>query len=333
MITRLFRPTPYNLRRLANALRRGETVGVPTETVYGLAANALDATACQAIFRAKKRPSTDPLIVHLADAKDLTAVGVSNELVAKLAAAFWPGPLTMVVKKLPCIPDIVTAGFDSVAVRVPAHPLFRKLIRLAGLPLAAPSANPFGYISPTTAEHVRAGLNGRIRSILDGGPCEIGVESTIVDVRDPLRPVMLRPGGVPVAALEEILGHELKRRTRPVADDSAAVAPGQLSRHYSPRTPITLYRKLSALQIAQIPPSEAAIMFDSGNNVVRHRGDNTTYSLSLDGTGKSAASRLFGLLRELDQRDFSRLHIEEVPGSDPWSGAVNDRLRRAAARR
>mgnify|MGYP003348533482 FL=1 len=202
---RIVRGTARQLAALAAALRRGEIVGVPTETVYGLAANALDAVACRKIFRAKGRPTTDPLIVHLPSAHDLAGVAVPNAAAYRLAAAFWPGPLTIVLPKRAVVPDIVSAGLPSVAVRVPAHPLFRRLLRLAEVPLAAPSANPFGYVSPTAAEHVRAGLGQKVRVILDGGPCAVGLESTIVDLRDPAKPRLLRPGAVTRAQLERVL--------------------------------------------------------------------------------------------------------------------------------
>ncbi|HVX63355.1 MAG TPA: L-threonylcarbamoyladenylate synthase, partial [Pirellulales bacterium] len=185
---RIFRPTPRNIAFLGRHLRSGELVAAPTETVYGLAANALDAAACRRIFAAKQRPSTDPLIVHLLSKDSLADVCLPNSAALKLARAFWPGPMTLVLPKRDIVPDIVTAGRDSVAVRVPAHRVFRALLKAAGIPLAAPSANPFGYVSPTTAEHVADGLGRRIRFILDGGPTPIGLESTIVDLRDENRP-------------------------------------------------------------------------------------------------------------------------------------------------
>ncbi|MFM8618546.1 MAG: L-threonylcarbamoyladenylate synthase [Opitutaceae bacterium] len=160
---------------------------MPTETVYGLAADALDAAACTGIYQAMGRPPTDPLIVHVLSVRDAEKIAPLNPAARRLADAFWPGPLTLVLEKRAAVPDIVTAGLGSVAIRVPAHALFRRLLRATGRPLAAPSANPFGYVSPTTAEHVRAGLGERIGLILDGGPCAVGLESTIVDVRDPAR--------------------------------------------------------------------------------------------------------------------------------------------------
>ncbi|HWA07830.1 MAG TPA: L-threonylcarbamoyladenylate synthase, partial [Opitutaceae bacterium] len=210
---RILRGTPRNLARLAAALRRGELVAVPTETVYGLAANALDARACRRIFRAKGRPAHDPLIVHLATTDELAQVAVPNASALKLARKFWPGPLTMVLPKTSAVPAVVSAGRPSVAVRQPSHPLFRRLLRLSGVPLAAPSANAFGYVSPTTAAHVQAGLGRRIGYILDGGPSAIGLESTIVDLRDPRKPRLLRPGAITRAQLERVLGRSVPPAT------------------------------------------------------------------------------------------------------------------------
>jgi L-threonylcarbamoyladenylate synthase len=193
---RTYRGTRRNLALLAGLLRRGGLVAVPTETVYGLAGDATSASACLRIFRAKGRPSSDPLIVHIAALRDLGRVAVPNPAALRLARRFWPGPLTIVLPKTPLVPDEATANLPSVAVRMPAHPLFRRLIRLSGVPLAAPSANAFGYVSPTTAAHVQKGLGRRVRHILDGGPSSIGLESTIVDLRDPGRPAILRPGAI-----------------------------------------------------------------------------------------------------------------------------------------
>src|SRR5688572_850583 len=179
---RIFTGTERNLVFLARQLQRGELVAVPTETVYGLAGNALDPRACRKIFRTKGRPAEDPLIVHIHSLTQLELICHPNPAALQLANAFWPGPLTLVLPKKASVPDLVTAGRGSVAVRMPSHRLFRRLLKLADLPLAVPSANPFGYLSPTRAEHVQAGLGSKIQYILDGGPTRIGVESTIVDL-------------------------------------------------------------------------------------------------------------------------------------------------------
>lgn len=331
VVTRRYRPTPHNIRRLGLALRRGEIVAAPTETVYGLAGNALDPTAVAAIYHAKGRPSTDPLIVHLAHARDLDQVARPDPVAWRLAQAFWPGPLTLVLPKTDTIPTSVTAGLDSVAVRVPAHALFRRLIRAAGVPLAAPSANPFGYISPTSADHVMQGLRGRIPHVLDGGDCAIGLESTILDLRNPNRPRVLRPGGVPLPALEQALGLQLKLAARPPPCDpgSAAPAPGLLARHYSPHTPVVLHAKLSPRVVERLPRNCAVVYFQ---RPLIAPARPHVYWLSPDGRGPAAARRLFALLRQLDAAGHGVLHIELAPAREPWSAAINDRLRRAAAR-
>lgn len=325
---RIVRGTARQLAALAAALRRGEIVGVPTETVYGLAANALDAVACRRIFRAKGRPATDPLIVHLADVQDLAGVAVPNSAAYRLAAAFWPGPLTLVLPKRGIVPEVVTAGRPSVAVRVPAHPLFRRLLRLADVPLAAPSANPFGYVSPTTAEHVRAGLGSKVRLILDGGPCAVGLESTIVDLRDPRKPRLLRPGAITQAQLEELLGSRVQAPPkRSPAKSAGQLAPGMLTRHYSPRTPVVLHHRLTAAMVRAGSPDEAWLF------VMKPRGlsGRNVHGLDPRGDLRGAARKLFAKLRALDQAGHRRIHAELAPG-DGLAAAINDRLRRAAAR-
>ena len=196
----------------AEHLRAGRLVAFPTETVYGLGADATNSRAVAHIFAAKGRPSFNPLIVHVLDADAGNTHAEFTPLARRLADAFWPGPLTLVLPKRPTVPAIVSAGLPSLAVRMPSHPLLRRLLKLAGVPLAAPSANPFGYISPTTAQHVRDGLGKKIRHILDGGPARIGLESTIVDLRDPTRPQLLRPGAITLAALERALGRKVGPR-------------------------------------------------------------------------------------------------------------------------
>src|SRR4051812_21102325 len=210
MLAKIYRPTLPNLRRLAQALQQGELVAIPTETVYGLAGHALDEKACRAIFRAKGRPANDPLIVHVLDLAHAEQLAEFNDTARRVAEKFWPGPLTLVLPRKACVPDIVTSGGDTVALRAPAHPLARKLLELARLPLAAPSANPFSYISPTSAAHVQQGLGRRIKHILDGGESAVGVESTVLDLTNPAKPVILRPGAID----EKMLGGFLRRAVR-----------------------------------------------------------------------------------------------------------------------
>ncbi len=328
----IFRPTETNLARLAGALRRGAIVGVPSETVYGLAADALSQEACSGIFAAKGRPTTDPLIVHLASIKELPRVAHANAVALKLAKSLWPGPLTLVLPKTDAVPDIVTAGKRTVAVRIPAHPLFRKLIRLVGRPLAAPSANPFGYVSPTTAQHVRDGLSGtRLRHVLDGGECQVGVESTIIDLVDPDQPRLLRPGGLAVGEIEKAAGCKiLLPRPARLEPGVAAPAPGMLARHYSPRTPITLHERIGEDGLAKLSAGEAVLLL---RRPARHREDSRIFWLSEDGNLDEIARNLFSLLRRLDGGSWKRIHAETPAGAEGLAPAMRDRLTRAAAKR
>jgi len=325
---RVYRPTPRNMALLGRLLRSGGLVAVPTETVYGLAADATNRAACLAIFAAKKRPTADPLIVHIASLRDLARVARPNAAALSLARAFWPGPLTIILPKTDAVPDEATAGLPSVAVRLPSHPLFRRLIRLAGVPLAAPSANLFGYVSPTTAEHVRSGLGPRIRHILDGGPSTIGLESTIVDLRDPRHPVLLRPGAVTHAQIERALGMRVARSRGPRAGGGPHVAPGQMARHYSPRTPVVLHARLTAAMAARGGSGDAWVFLSKPRAPAPARN---VFWLDERGDLRGAARRLFAVLRRLDGGAYRRIHAE-CPAGDGLAEALRDRLRRAAAR-
>lgn len=325
---RIYSGTPRNLVRLAGVLRASGLVAVPTETVYGLAANALDAAACAKIFRAKGRPTTDPLIVHIRSLAELGQIAVANKSALALAGKFWPGPLTLVLPKKEIVPSIVSAGRPSVAVRMPAHPLFRRLLKLAGVPLAAPSANPFGYVSPTTAEHVRAGLGARIGHILDGGPCAVGLESTIVDLRDPECPRILRPGAITRTQIERALGVAVTMKRAAGKAAAAQLAPGMLTRHYSPRTPLILHMRPGDAEVAAGKADEAWVFLAKPRQA--HRKN--VFWLDARGNLRGVARRLFALLRQLDDAGFARIHCE-CPGTDEGlAQAINDRLRRAAAR-
>jgi L-threonylcarbamoyladenylate synthase len=319
---RTYRGTPRNLALLARRLRKGELVAVPTETVYGLAGDATSRASCLKIFAAKGRPSSDPLIVHIASVRDLARVAVPNAAALKLARLFWPGPLTMILPKTKAVPDEATAGLPSVAVRMPAHSLFRKLIRLSGVPLAAPSANPFGYISPTTADHVRRSLGRRIRHILDGGPSAIGLESTIVDLRDPARPAILRPGAITRGEVARALGVPVAKSRR---SGGTRLAPGQLPRHYSPRTPVILHARLDPAAAAR--RKSDAWLFVSRPSA--GRGSNVFW-LDERGDLRRAAHRLFSILRELDDGGYRRIHVERPTGTG-MAEALRDRLTRASA--
>jgi L-threonylcarbamoyladenylate synthase len=311
---------PEAIARAADVLRRGGLVAFPTETVYGLGACAFDARAVARVFEAKARPSFDPLIVHVADAAELprVALGTGDARVERLAARFWPGPLTLVLPRHPHVPDIVTSGLDTVGVRVPSHPAARALLRAAG-PLAAPSANPFGYVSPTTAAHVADRLGHVVDLVLDGGPCPVGVESTILSLAaDP--PLLLRPGGVAPEDLESALGHAIALAGR----GERPLAPGQLDKHYATHTPLVLLEG---------PAGDAAagrvglLAFCAP----RARGYAAVEVLAPDGQLATAAANLFAALRRLDAMGLDRVVAEPCPATG-LGLAILDRLRRAAAR-
>jgi L-threonylcarbamoyladenylate synthase len=327
---RILKGTDRNLSFLARRLQAGELVGVPTETVYGLAGNALDPKACAKIFRAKGRPAQDPLIIHLHSLRQLGLVAEPNEPALRLARAFWPGALTLVLPRKPSVPSIVTAGRDSVAVRMPGHRLFRSLLRRSKLPLAVPSANPFGYLSPTCAEHVRAGLGTKIGYILDGGASRIGVESTIVDLRDPRRPAILRPGAITAAELERELGRPVTQAQQPASTrprQAGLLAPGMLTRHYSPRTPLALHDRLPPLERANTRKAEAFVYVRRPAG----RRSGNVFWLSSTGDLSAVARTLFATLRKLDAMNFECIHVERAPAHG-LGAAINDRLTRAAAR-
>lgn len=312
-----------DITKASEFLRRGELVAIPTETVYGLAANALDATAVTTIFEAKNRPTFDPLILHVpslaAASRYVTEI---SETARRLANAFWPGPLTLLLPKKPLVPDLVTAGLPIVAVRVPAHPLTLALLNALDFPLAAPSANPFGYISPTTPQHVAAQLGNRVPYILDGGPCQIGIESTIVSLAGD-RPTVLRPGGLSVEAIEAVIGPVKSS----LHSSSNPLAPGMLKSHYAPGKPLAL---MDAPEVENLVPEPeiAYLLF------AKRKGQAPApnlFFLSESGNFKQAAQRLFGILRQLDAGPWREIRAELLPERD-LGRAINDRLRRAAHR-
>jgi L-threonylcarbamoyladenylate synthase len=306
-----------NLARAAEVLRAGGTVAFPTETVYGLGAIAFDPAAVARIFEIKRRPSFDPLIVHVAGRAMLEEVVSGVPPVAKaLIEAFWPGPLTLVLAKSLAIGDLVTAGSSKVAVRMPSHWVARALLERVGAPLAAPSANPFGALSPTRAEHVAARLGDRVDLILDGGPAEHGIESTIVALEP--WPMLLRPGAIPVEEIEAIAG-ALDR-----APEAAAIVPGRLPQHYSPATPLRL------IDPALVAPSDRR---GAASLALRDTfgGYDISRALSNDGDLRVAAARFFETLHELDATGVARIDAQPFPESG-LGLAIMDRLRRAAAR-
>ncbi|MBQ2261236.1 MAG: threonylcarbamoyl-AMP synthase [Loktanella sp.] len=308
----LLSPDQTGLTRAADILARGGLVSFPTETVYGLGADARNDRAVAAIFAAKGRPSFNPLIVHLGGLVAAQAICDFNDDARRLATAFWPGALTLV---LPLRADtgisrLVTAGLDSVAVRVPDHPVAAGLLAAFGGPVAAPSANPSGRISPTTAAHVRDGLGDRIDAVVDGGPCHVGLESTIVSCLG--TPTLLRAGGIPAEAIAACLGHTLTTAENP----DAPTSPGQLLSHYAPQGQVRL-------NATQVRPGEVMLGFGPV------QGDLT---LSANGDLTEAAARLFDCLHQLDAMGAAQIAIAPIP--DHGLGrAINDRLKRAAAPR
>jgi L-threonylcarbamoyladenylate synthase len=326
------RDNEADLARAAALLRSGEIVALPTETVYGLAADALNEAAVRRIFSAKGRPLIDPLIVHVASLESVAQLAEIPPALERLAARFWPGPLTVVLRKKPVVPDLVTAGCPTVAVRFPAHPLMQKVIRLSGCFLAAPSANPFGYISPTRAAHVRESLGERAPWILDGGECEHGLESTIVHLSDPAGPRLLRPGPVSGEALEAVLGVPLAVAEPKAAEAKAQVAPGMLSRHYSPRTRVLLRAPGEAPALRAGLAGQAVVWVRRPSRKLPGADAPAEFWLSEDGDVREVARNVFALLRRLDAGNFTLLHLELAEGGG-LATAINDRLRRAAARK
>jgi L-threonylcarbamoyladenylate synthase len=303
------------------ALRRGEAIGLPTETVYGLAADASNPEAVKKIFAIKGRPADHPLIVHVADAAQLSRwASVVPEAAGKLAQAFWPGPLTLILKKRADVPDVVTGGQDSVGLRCPAHPLALQVLRAFDGGLAAPSANRFGRISPTSARHVREEFGDAVPIVLDGGDCEVGIESTIVDLSGD-RPRILRPGMVSQASIEAVIG---AIDAAPGADSPRAS--GTLEAHYAPRTPMLLLPR-------KVLESEAAEQSAFGKRIAvlaLQRLPAGCEGLTLPDIPADYAHGLYAALRTLDARGDNLLLVQRPPDTSAWL-AVHDRLRRAAA--
>ncbi len=308
--------------RAAATIRRGGVVAFPTETVYGLGANALDPHAVARVFEVKRRPFFDPLIVHVAEPAwlDRLARAVSPRA-ALLARELWPGPLTLVLPKTALVPDLVTAGLDTVAVRMPAHPMALDLLARAGVPVCAPSANLFGSVSPTTAEHVREQLGAAVDALLDGGPCPVGVESTIVDVTGE-RPRVLRHGGIPVERVAAVLGEAVDEAATP---GDPVTAPGMLPRHYAPVVRLLLFEG----EIPPPPGDRSGLLLQRGRPAPT--GYRTVEALSRDGDLAEAAANLFAALRRLDGSSLDTVVAELAPQRG-LGRAVNDRLRRASHR-
>jgi L-threonylcarbamoyladenylate synthase len=342
--------SPEDLRRAAEAIRAGLLVAFPTETVYGLGADAFNPAALARIFAAKGRPRFDPLIVHIAAPETLDRLADLSALAAPLrekalllGGRFWPGPLTLVLPKKPLVPDLATSGLPTVAIRFPDHPVAQELIRLSTEAVAAPSANPFGSLSPTRAEHVGEQLGDKIDFIIDGGRTTVGVESTVLDLSggwgNPgaragaagAKPWLLRPGGVSREAIEALIG-ELE--VPGPGEGGPPVSPGQLKSHYAPHTPLSLHS----------PETMAALRYRPGERYLFFSGaardawlatqpeappPDSAWALSGSGDTLEAAANLFDLLHRLDRPGASRIHAEEAPG-EGLGPAINDRLFRAA---
>jgi len=307
------------IERAAELLRAGRLVAFPTETVYGLGGDATNGTAVAAIFAAKNRPEFNPLIVHLPDIAPVEDLVVLDQRARHVAEQFWPGPLTLVLPRRAACPVslLASAGLDSLAVRVPAHPIARALLRATGRPVAAPSANRSGRISPTLAQHVIDELGDRVDLVLDGGPCAVGLESTVLDLTGD-RPRLLRPGGVPAEALEAVLGPLAPPPV--VVGNTALLAPGMMSSHYAPALPV----RLAAMGPE---PGEALLGFGAVPSGVRPDAN-----LSPSGDLAEAAAHLFSMLRDLDRPDFTGIAVMPIP-MNGLGAAINDRLKRAAAPR
>ena len=321
--------TTENLDFCAQLLRDGNVVGMPTETVYGLAGNALNESSVRKIFEVKGRPLIDPLIVHFSDLESAERHIQSNDSVRALAAAFWPGPLTLVVPKKSSIPDLVTAGLPSVAIRVPQHPAFQQILKRLDFPLAAPSANPFGYVSPTLPQHVAQTLGERIEAVLDGGPCDFGLESTIIDLRDPTQPVILRHGPITQTQISDLLNTEIRSHDAAPQDNSAQCAPGLLTKHYSPNAKVSLLPHGTSEQPSECTANHTALLLNQ--KPTWYNGQADVYWLSESGDLKEIAHNLFDLIQCLDNQGYSKIQIEQA-SNHGIGEAINDRLRRAAAK-
>jgi L-threonylcarbamoyladenylate synthase len=308
----------------ARALGEGGLVAFPTETVYGLGADATNAAAIARLYQAKGRPAFNPLIAHVGDLAAARAIGRFDQTALDLAEAFWPGPLTLVLPRAAgcTVAELATAGLETIAIRIPSHPLARAILRAFARPVVAPSANLSGHVSPTSAAHVQSDLEGRIDLIVDGGPVEVGVESTIIGCLD--QPMLLRPGGLPREDIERALGRPLVQPPADIDSDNAQpLAPGMLASHYAPRTRVRL-------NASSVEAGEALLAFGTPAN----GADNVAAVMNLSPRGDldEAAANLFGYLRALDATGATAIAVMAIP-EEGLGEAINDRLRRAAVGR
>jgi L-threonylcarbamoyladenylate synthase len=335
-------PDAASIARAAECLRAGGLVAFPTETVYGLGVHALDRRAVQRVFAAKGRPANDPLIVHVAAIDDILPLVLDVPRAARdLAARFWPGPLTMVLRRAERVPDEVTAGLDTVAIRVPSHPIAQALLQAARVPIAAPSANRFSRPSPTLAAHVLADLGGRIDLILDAGPTSVGLESTVLDlVHEP--PSVLRPGAVDAATLRSIIPDLRLHSSRGGRETTGLPSPGMLPKHYAPSTPLMLFEGDRASTIDAIAhavtlrrdrgESVAIVAFSDDLESLRGLGA-PLVDLGNEHDAPAIASRLYAALREADELGVDAILVRNITTDHPLGTAIQDRLRRAASTR
>lgn len=312
-------PPWTSVSEAARLLKEGEVVAIPTETVYGLAGNAFEPKALAKIFAAKERPTFDPLIVHIADIAQLTDIAKDiPDSAYKLAEAYWPGPMTIILPKKDCIPDLCTSALPSVAVRFPSHPIAQAIIKESGLPLAAPSANLFKHVSPTTAEHVAAQLADRIAGIVDGGPCSVGVESSIISLVG--EPTVMRPGAITPEMFKAILG-EVKIKESTSKPGQPMLAPGQCDTHYRPQVPL-YYGEVPAGYT--LPEHTVRIAFGNQAGPIP-----ATVNLSATGDMVEATSKLYAFMHDLDKSEYDLILVDPIPNTGVGM-ALNDRLKRAS---
>lgn len=313
-------PPWTSVEEAARLLKQGEVVAIPTETVYGLAGNAFEPKALAKIFAAKERPTFDPLIVHISDISQMADIAKDiPEEAYQLAEAFWPGPLTMILPKKDCIPDLCTSALPSVAVRFPSHPVAQAIINASGLPLAAPSANLFKHVSPTTAEHVAAQLSDRIAGIVDGGPCQVGVESSIVSLTGDV-PTVLRPGAITPEMVKKVLGRvAIKESTSKPGE--AMQAPGQCDTHYRPQVPL-YFGEVPANAV--LPENTVRIAFGNYQGVIP-----AAVNLSATGDMTEATAKLYAYMHDLDDSKYDLILVDPIPNQGIGM-ALNDRLKRAS---
>ena len=316
-------PPWTSVSEAARLLKEGEVVAIPTETVYGLAGNAFEPKALAKIFAAKERPTFDPLIVHIADIAQLSDIAKDiPDSAYKLAEAYWPGPMTIILPKKDCIPDLCTSALPSVAVRFPSHPIAQAIIKESGLPLAAPSANLFKHVSPTTAEHVAAQLANRIAGIVDGGPCSVGVESSIISLTGE-KPTVLRPGAITPEMFAKVLGDvAIKESTS--KPGQPMLAPGQCDTHYRPQVPL-YYGEIPAGYT--LPEHTVRIAFGTQAGPIP-----ATVNLSATGDMVEATSKLYAFMHDLDKTEYDLILVDPIPNTGVGM-ALNDRLKRASIKR